>query len=469
MVNGRSALHLAVINNHPEIVKMLLKAGAYVEHRDHVRGQTPLSEAAEYGLAHVIRILLEAREGASATDVETRSSAGLTPLHWACRFNSPDSVDALLSAGADPDAVDFAAAAVIASSVDNSTATDSTLTEVEGPCPSTAPYSAKLGCHLLDVAAIPCDRKLPTAADVIGLGDPCKWKESPNREFLGELPVASSRRRDPVSAGRIRMLLHRARKEKAWRRRGWLVILVNRLETRGTVVRAEGGGSMHVYGHAGEASYGDTIDVETEKGLEGEVAMWGVKGLMSTMYRGGGDEGTKQMAWGADVGDGGELGEDDDDDSITRADCGLSHESRKQADVRSGRSFSGLSSWGVYAGPGTKRLREDLRCSFDARSDNGGSMKHSCTAAAVEEGRAYAENTPCIIRNSGGRYGNIDADDVDLLEKRDGGRYEADHDKYGDPLDDNNGVSVAGLEVIPRLVGLACVEMGIFRRIVCFI
>ncbi|CAM9872386.1 unnamed protein product, partial [Sphacelaria rigidula] len=83
MVNGRSPLHLAVINDKPEVVKILLKGNAYLEHRDHVRGQTPLSEAAEYGLAHIIHMLLETREGKSTADVETRSSAGLTPLHWA--------------------------------------------------------------------------------------------------------------------------------------------------------------------------------------------------------------------------------------------------------------------------------------------------------------------------------------------------------------------------------------------------
>lgn len=200
MVNGRSPLHLAVNNNEIEVVKVLVSAGAYMEHHDLQRGQTPLSEAAEYCLAPIIRILL-----AAGADVHSVSSAGMTPLHWACRFNCPESVDALLAAGADPDAVDEAAAAVAA-------ATSSARTSIVA-------------------ASSFMSNRPPVAADVIGLGDPSRWREDPTREFLGELVEMAQRRRSLSSAERIRMSLEqRTKKNRLWRSRGWLVILATRLQ-----------------------------------------------------------------------------------------------------------------------------------------------------------------------------------------------------------------------------------------------
>ncbi|CAM9485929.1 unnamed protein product, partial [Ascophyllum nodosum] len=105
MVNGRSPLHLAVINDNIDVVTLLVRNEAFTEHCDRSRDQTPLSEAAEYGLAPIIRILLEA-----GADVESTSLEGLTPLHWACRFNHSTSVEVLLASGANPDVVDGAAA-----------------------------------------------------------------------------------------------------------------------------------------------------------------------------------------------------------------------------------------------------------------------------------------------------------------------------------------------------------------------
>ena len=76
MVNGRSPLHLTVINGSIDAVTLLVRNETFTEHCDRSRGQTPLSEAAEYGLTATIRILLEA-----GADVEFISSKGLTPLH----------------------------------------------------------------------------------------------------------------------------------------------------------------------------------------------------------------------------------------------------------------------------------------------------------------------------------------------------------------------------------------------------
>eukprot|EP00903_Cladosiphon_okamuranus_P008154 g7853.t1 len=209
MGNGRSPLHLAVINNKPGAVLLLLRAGASTEHRDLQRGQTPLSEASEYALAPIIRLLVQA-----GADVQSRSKPGLTVLHWACRFNSPDSVAVLLSAGADPDAAEQAEAAASAGA--------------EGTTSLSPPQSP------LSMGA----RRLK-AEDVIGFGDPSRRAEDPRRPFMGELRAAAERRLDPVAHSRIAQLLREAKKDRAWRRRGWLVLLLVKRRDEG--VRASPG------------------------------------------------------------------------------------------------------------------------------------------------------------------------------------------------------------------------------------
>lgn len=216
MDNGRSPLHHAVINNKPDAVLLLLRAGVGTEHRDLERGQTPLSEASEYALAPIIRLLVEA-----GADVESRSAAGLTALHWASRFNSPDSVAVLLAAGADPEAAEEEQAAAAAGA--------------EG----TASLSSQQ----------PIGARNLKAEDVIGFGDPSRRAEDPGRPFMGEPGATAERRLHPVARSRIARLLHDARKDRAWRRRGWLVMLVKRRDDDarrasicGEIPRVPGGG-----------------------------------------------------------------------------------------------------------------------------------------------------------------------------------------------------------------------------------
>lgn len=233
MVNGRSPLHLAAINNRIDVVKLLLEAQACTEHRDRSRGQTPLSEASEYCLAPIISLLLRV----GRADVEARSSAGLTPLHWACRFNDVESVEALLAAGADPDAVDEAAAQQQAS------LPTSMLTR------AMTSLSASVSSRCSKASG-----GMPVAEDVIGLGDPSRWTENPAFSFLGECPSVSQRRRDPAARKNIAAALERARYEHTWRRRGWLVILATRKQREVIVAPSFGGrqgGGMAVTGCGG--------------------------------------------------------------------------------------------------------------------------------------------------------------------------------------------------------------------------
>ena len=109
-------LHLAArYNENPEVVKVLIAAGADVEARskDGLWGAlfntriTPLHWAAAYnGNPEVVKVLIDA-----GADVEAQDGGGNTPLHWAAgsylshdNHWNPEVAKALIAAGADVDA-----------------------------------------------------------------------------------------------------------------------------------------------------------------------------------------------------------------------------------------------------------------------------------------------------------------------------------------------------------------------------
>lgn len=100
---GVAALHRAAAFA-PNLVAALVLAGAKIEDRDE-DGWTPLRWAAEYQNEDGLREMIKA-----GADLESRCEAeGETPLHAAAGLGSEDGmVLALLEAGADPDARNFA-------------------------------------------------------------------------------------------------------------------------------------------------------------------------------------------------------------------------------------------------------------------------------------------------------------------------------------------------------------------------
>ena len=78
-------LHFAAATAQPDVVKMLLNAGAKIDKLD-VRGMTALmaSVATDHANPVVTRILLE-----KGSDPNIRSKAGETTLDWARKFNNP--------------------------------------------------------------------------------------------------------------------------------------------------------------------------------------------------------------------------------------------------------------------------------------------------------------------------------------------------------------------------------------------
>jgi ankyrin repeat protein len=90
---GDTAIMVAALNGHIELVKKLQARGADIN----PRGWTPLAYAASNGKTDVVQYLL----GVGA-DINARSPNGTTPLMMAVRGGHEATVDLLLAKGADP-------------------------------------------------------------------------------------------------------------------------------------------------------------------------------------------------------------------------------------------------------------------------------------------------------------------------------------------------------------------------------
>ncbi len=105
-LGGTSALHDAAANNkNPTVIAILIKAGADVNARDSNSGLTPLHYAAKDNKnPSVVKTLVKA-----GADVNARNSNGITPLHEAAGYNkNPAMIMTLIEAGAYIDSLDRA-------------------------------------------------------------------------------------------------------------------------------------------------------------------------------------------------------------------------------------------------------------------------------------------------------------------------------------------------------------------------
>lgn len=93
--NGQTPLHSAVGSGRVENIEALLIAGANIESRC-MKGGTPLHWAAQFGSVHVVQKLID-----SGALLEVRDRDGYTPLHWATKKGVPSKLRVLIAAGAD--------------------------------------------------------------------------------------------------------------------------------------------------------------------------------------------------------------------------------------------------------------------------------------------------------------------------------------------------------------------------------
>jgi len=102
----KTALHMAAESGHAEVVKVLLDAGAGIERQDE-RGASALHFAALKGHVVVAELLLASGAPVDATTKPdpTLRTPGVTPLYYAARFGHEAMIELLLSAGAKIDGV----------------------------------------------------------------------------------------------------------------------------------------------------------------------------------------------------------------------------------------------------------------------------------------------------------------------------------------------------------------------------
>ncbi|KAM9797847.1 B-cell lymphoma 3 protein homolog [Neosynchiropus ocellatus] len=99
----QTPLHLAVITQQPDMVEVLLRAGADPAAMDR-NGQTAIHLCCEYSQLDCLSLLLTKKNPSSC--LEKKNCEGLTPLHLAVQHGRKDMASELLKVGADINAMD---------------------------------------------------------------------------------------------------------------------------------------------------------------------------------------------------------------------------------------------------------------------------------------------------------------------------------------------------------------------------
>lgn len=96
-IDGDTAVHLAAMADDPRYLALLLREGADADARNPRTGATPLFSALRGKREPQLEALL-----AAGADPNAEDSGGNTPLHQAGKYNDPGHALKLLEAGADP-------------------------------------------------------------------------------------------------------------------------------------------------------------------------------------------------------------------------------------------------------------------------------------------------------------------------------------------------------------------------------
>jgi ankyrin repeat protein len=106
--SDETMLIVAAGSGNPEIVRMLLAAGAPVDTRNEHNGDTPLIWAASLGHTQVVQVLVE-----NGANISARNKAAMTALGVAAINEHKDTLEFLISKGADANVKDTTGATVL--------------------------------------------------------------------------------------------------------------------------------------------------------------------------------------------------------------------------------------------------------------------------------------------------------------------------------------------------------------------
>ncbi|CAM9317580.1 unnamed protein product [Scytosiphon promiscuus] len=214
----RTPLNIATMHGDTDTLRVVLAAGADVTLRCNI-GFSPLDCAASQG--HVSNVLVLIEHGA---DVNTSGSRGVTTLHVAALFNRPETIDVLVEAGAEVDRdADGGGTPLHFAAKSSSPAAVRALLQ-HGACVSKQSQSGET--PLLGAAAMAGTLGTAEVVDLLlRRGANEKAITIDGRTVAG---MVGSRVEEPdrvvEEIERARKLLANAPADRAWRRRGFLVM-----------------------------------------------------------------------------------------------------------------------------------------------------------------------------------------------------------------------------------------------------
>jgi ankyrin repeat protein len=248
------ALILACRKGHLAVVKTMLENGGQVKIRQHDFDQ-PLICAAEQGYDAIVTLLLE--NGADPNDIRID---GETPLDMAAFYGHVRTVKTLMNAGAKSEralgsAFEGEHIPVIKAILDSGAETDR---EKLGDLFSRLTYSGSTSEYVYEATLVLLQHGAPVNIDLGGGQTPLheQVRESNCLQAVVDLllrwgadetmlnedgqtsadVLANNSELAPAVAERVRQLLDNAPKDRAWRRRGWLVMLRARTLKAGKAV-----------------------------------------------------------------------------------------------------------------------------------------------------------------------------------------------------------------------------------------
>lgn len=224
---GRSALQLAVsIDDSPSTVdkvQALLDAGVSIDNRDHA-GRSALDYAALAGNAGVLSAMIEHDVDVTAVAHTGGAASGFTALHYASAGGNPEVIDVLVEAGADIAATEDKGLNCLhfAAGIADANVMQAMLRHAGG---ADGLGRMDLESALLLATTGPGINEKPIAAVVdllLRWGADERAVSNANRRLIGKnAPQDPATQKD---AERVRELLRSAPKDRAWRRRGFLVV-----------------------------------------------------------------------------------------------------------------------------------------------------------------------------------------------------------------------------------------------------